>query len=614
MTLDEVNALDQSAFVAALGGVFEHSPWIAAAAWSQRPFASIDALHAAMVAAMFDAPEEEQLALIRAHPELAGKAAVRGDLTVDSGSEQSAAGLTHCSPEEFARLQELNAAYNSKFGFPFIIAVKGLHRRAIIERFAKRLERNRDLEFGEALAQIARIARMRMERMLGERGEEPAATPTRADVDPVDVVLPVAQMTAIGLQHVLAMYAGAIAVPLIVGGALRLPKDQVAFLVNADLFACGIATLIQCLGIGRIGIRLPVVMGATFAAVGPLLAIVASGVTITGIFGAVIAAGVFTLAVAPFAGRLLRYFPPLVTGTIITVIGITLLRIGINWAGGGAGAKNFGDPTNLAVVALVLVTILVTNKLFTGLVANLAVLLGLGIGFVVAMALGMVDFAGLREADWIALVYPFRFGLPTFDFGAIVSLCVVMLVVMVESTGMFLALGEICERRIGPPEIARGLAADGLGTIIGGVFNTFPYTSFSQNVGLVAVTGVRSRWVVAVAGGILIVVGLLPKLGSLVASIPQPVLGGAGLVMFGMVAATGIKILARADFAARHNLLIIAISIAVGMIPLVAPTFFAHVPKALGPLLNSGIALAAVSVALLNAWFNGNPAEAAAPG
>ena len=163
MTLDEVNALDQSAFVAALGGVFEHSPWIAAAAWSQRPFATIDALHAAMVAAMFDAPEEEQLALIRAHPELAGKAAVRGDLTVDSGSEQSAAGLTHCSPEEFARLQELNAAYNSKFGFPFIIAVKGLHRRAIIERFAKRLERNRDLEFGEALAQIARIARMRIQ-------------------------------------------------------------------------------------------------------------------------------------------------------------------------------------------------------------------------------------------------------------------------------------------------------------------------------------------------------------------------------------------------------------------------------------------------------------------
>jgi NCS2 family nucleobase:cation symporter-2 len=416
-------------------------------------------------------------------------------------------------------------------------------------------------------------------------------------------------MAAVGLQHVLVMYAGAIAVPLIVGGALKLPKDQVAFLVNADLFACGIVTLIQCLGVWRFGIRLPVVMGVTFAAVGPMVAMATSGLAITGIFGAVIAAGVFTVAVAPFASRLVRYFPPLVTGTIIAVIGITLLRIGISWAGGGVGAKNFGDPANLAVVVLVLATILAINKLFNGFVANIAVLIGLIVGFSAAMAFGMVEFAGVRDADWIALVYPFRFGAPTFDLGAIVSLCVVMIVVMVESTGMFLALGEICERTVGPPEIARGLATDGLGTIIGGVFNTFPYTSFSQNVGLVGITGVKSRFVVAVAGGILVALGLLPKLGTLVASIPQPVLGGAGLVMFGMVAATGIKILARVDYAQRHNLLIIAISIAVGMIPLVAPTFFAQVPKGLGPLVNSGITLAAISAVLLNALFNGGGSD-----
>src|SRR5438552_13545374 len=316
---------------------------------------------------------------------------------------------------------------------------------------------------------------------------------------PVDEVLPYGQMAAVGLQHVLVMYAGAIAVPLIIGGALKLPKDQIAFLINADLFACGIATLIQCIGFWRFGIRLPVIMGVTFAAVGPLVAMATSGVDITGIFGAVIVAGVFTVAVAPFASRLVHYFPPLVTGTIITVIGITLLRIGINWAGGGAGAKNFGDPNNLGIVALVLATILVINKLFTGFVANIAVLLGLVVGFSAAMAFGMVEFGGVRDADWVALVYPFRFGTPRFDLGAIVSLCIVMIVVMVESTGMFLALGEICGKKIGPAEIARGLAADGLGTIIGGVFNTFPYTSFSQNVGLVGVTGVRSRWVVAVA-------------------------------------------------------------------------------------------------------------------
>ncbi len=608
MTLSEVNALDRSAFVAALGGVFEHSPWIAAAVWSQRPFATVDALHAAMVKAVSDATEETQLALIRAHPELAGKAAIRGELTAASLGEQSGATLTHCSAEEFARLQALNSAYNRKFGFPFIIAVKGLDREAIIGRFAARLERDRELEFREALKQIARITRLRLEAMFAQR-KEGRAMATKPKADPVDEVLPVAQMAAVGLQHVLAMYAGAIAVPLIVGGALRLPRDQVAFLVNADLFACGIATLIQCVGFWRIGIRLPVVMGVTFAAVAPLVAIAASGVTITGIFGAVIAAGVFTLAVAPFASRLLRYFPPLVTGTIITVIGITLLRIAINWAGGGAGARNFGDPGNLAIVALVIATILVINKLFTGFVAHIAILLGLAIGLVVAMALGMVDLAGVKEAEWVALVYPLRFGAPTFDFGAIVSLCVVMLVVMVESTGMFLALGEMCERKLGPSDIARGLAGDGLGTIIGGVFNTFPYTSFSQNVGLVGISGVRSRWVVAVGGGILIVFGLLPKLGALVASIPQPVLGGAGLVLFGMVAATGIKILARIDYGPRHNLLIIAVSIAVGMIPLVAPTFFAQVPRSLGAVVNSGITLTAISAALLNTWFNGSAAD-----
>ncbi|HTR58615.1 MAG TPA: nucleobase:cation symporter-2 family protein [Casimicrobiaceae bacterium] len=431
----------------------------------------------------------------------------------------------------------------------------------------------------------------------------------KRSVDPVDEVLPAGRMLAVGLQHVLAMYAGAIAVPLIVGGAFRLPKDQVAFLINADLLACGIATLIQCIGIWKFGIRLPVIMGVTFAAVAPIAAMATSSVVITDVFGAVIAAGVFTVAVAPLASRLMRYFPPVVTGTIITVIGITLLRIGINWAGGGIGARTFGDPVNLVITLIVLATILGVNKLFDGFLASIAVLLGLIVGFAVAMALGLVDFVGVRDADWFALVYPFRFGAPTFEPAAIAALCIVMIVVMIESTGMFLALGEICERKVGPGDVARGLASDGLGTIIGGVFNTFPYTSFSQNVGLVGVTGVKSRWVVAVAGAMLIAFGLFPKMGSVVASIPQPVLGGAGLVMFGMVAATGIRILARVDYASRHNLLIIAVSIAVGMIPVVAPTFFAQLPKWTAPLMGSGITLATLSAVLLNALFNGAESE-----
>jgi len=615
MKLSEINALDRSAFVAALGAVFEHAPWVAAAVWSQRPFASVGTLHAAMVRAVSAAPEERQLALLRAYPELAGKAAGRGELTAASRREQSAAaGLTQGSADELERLQALDSAYSEKFGFPFVLALNGLDRSAIIERLAERLEHDPHRELREALQQIALIARLRLEAMIddGDDANASDAAPTADLVDeirPVDQVLPLAHMATLGLQHMLVMYAGAIAVPLIVGGGLRLPRDQIAFLVNADLFACGVATLLQCVGFGRIGIRLPTMMGVTFAAVAPLVALIGGGITITGIFGGVIAAGVFTLMVSPFVSRLPRYFPPLVTGSIITVIGLTLLRIGINWAGGGANARNFGDPGSLAVVAVVLATILVVNKLFTGLVAQLAVLVGLGIGLVMALALGMVDLSGVRDADWVALVYPFRFGMPTFDVGAIIALCVVMVVVMVESIGMFVALGEIFERKLGPADIARGLAADGLATLIGGAFNAFPQTPMAQNVGLVAMTGVRSRWVVAVAGGILIVLSLLPKLGAIVAAIPQPVLGGTGLVLFGMVAATGIKILARINYVPRHNMLIIALSIGLGMIPLVAPTFFALVPRWLGPLVDNGMTLTAISAVLLNAWFNGGAAE-----
>lgn len=434
----------------------------------------------------------------------------------------------------------------------------------------------------------------------------------RYGVHPVDQVLPFGQMFAVGLQHVLVMYAGAIAVPLIVGGALKLPKDQIAFLINADLFACGVATLIQCLGFWKFGIKLPVIMGVTFAAVGPIVAMATAGTAVTTIFGSVIAAGIFTMLVAPWFGKLVRYFPPIVTGTIIAVIGITLLRVGITWAGGGAGNKNFGAPEYLVTVIIVLAVILLLNKFGRGFVANIAVLIGLAVGFAWAMGNGMVKFDGVAESEWFALVYPFRFGAPTFEAGPIISLCIVMVVVMVESTGMFLALGEICERKVGPGELGRGLATDGLGTVIGGVFNTFPYTSFSQNVGLVGMTGVRSRYVVAVSGAILLAFGLFPKMGAVVASIPQPVLGGAGLCMFGMVAATGIKILARVDYTPRHNLIIIAVSIAVGMIPLVSPMFFQQAPKWLDAITHSGITLTAVCAILLNAFYNGAGSDEAA--
>ncbi|NLH82613.1 MAG: purine permease [Phyllobacteriaceae bacterium] len=427
------------------------------------------------------------------------------------------------------------------------------------------------------------------------------------DIDLVDERLPLPRLGALGLQHVLVMYAGAVAVPLIVGRALKLPPEQVAALIGADLFAGGVATLVQAWGLPKIGIRLPVMMGVTFASVGPMIAIGSNPqVGLLGIYGAVIAAGVFGMLIAPFVSRLLPLFPPVVTGTIITVIGVTLMRVGVNWAGGGVGNPAFGDPIFLAIAAFVLVIILAVSKYGRGFLANVSVLFGIVVGCVAAAAVGLMHFDKVAAAPWVGLVLPFQFGLPVFDPASIVTMCLVMVVVMIESTGMFLALGEMTGTTIDEKRLAAGLRADGLGTLIGGVFNTFPYTSFSQNVGLVGVTGVRSRWVAVVGGVIMLVLGLMPKLAALVEAVPQFVLGGAGLCMFGMVAATGIRILAACDFKARKNdLLVVAISLGFGMIPLVAPKFFEHLPRALAPLLESGILLASISAVLLNAFFNG---------
>lgn len=426
-------------------------------------------------------------------------------------------------------------------------------------------------------------------------------------VDPVDEKPPLGRLLPLGLQHVLVMYAGAVAVPLILGSAMKLPKEQVALLINADLFACGIATLIQSIGFRGFGIRMPVMMGVTFAAVAPMLAMAADPrLGLLGIYGAVIGAGLFGMLVAPFISRLLPLFPPVVTGTIITVVGISLLGVGITWAAGGAGNPRFGDPLYLAVSFLVLLVILGATKYCTGFLANIAVLLGLIGGFGTALALGEVSFAGVAQASWIELVRPFQFGWPIFDLVAILTMCLVLVVVLIESTGVFLALGEVTDRVIGRADMTRGLRADGLGTLIGGVFNTFPYTSFSQNVGLVGITGVRSRWVTATGGAIMLVLGLFPKLATIVASIPQFVLGGAGIVMFGMICATGIRVLSRVDFRGNPgNTYVVAVSIGLGMIPQVSERFFAYMPKALSPLLHSGILLASIAAIALNAYFNG---------
>ncbi len=468
-------------------------------------------------------------------------------------------------------------------------------------------------------------------------------------VHPVDEKLPAPRLAALGLQHVLVMYAGAIAVPLIVGRALKLTPEQVALLISADLFCCGLVTLVQSLGMTRwFGIKLPVMMGVTFAAVGPMVAFANAMPGVDGaraIFGAIIGAGVISMLIAPVISKLLRFFPPVVTGTIIAIIGISLMRVGVGWAMGGpapmaqsvdvpklvamvdaakatAAAASapiklsgpipmtdnpaYGALDNMAVAAAVLVFILLLVRYAKGFVANISVLLGIVAGCAVAIAMGKMNFDKVAKAHWFDVVTPFAFGMPSFDIVMILTMTLVMIVVMIESTGMFLALSDLTGRKIDQPALAAGLRTDGLGTLIGGIFNTFPYTSFSQNVGLVGVTGVKSRWVCVAGGIIMIVLGMLPKMAAFVESIPTFVLGGAGLVMFGMVAATGIRILATVDFKGnRHNLYIVALAIGFGLIPLVAPRWTQQMAHGLHPLLESGILLTAVSAVVLNIFFNG---------
>lgn len=417
--------------------------------------------------------------------------------------------------------------------------------------------------------------------------------------------LPMLQLILVGLQHVLLMYGGAVAVPLIIGQAAGLSREEIAFLINADLLVAGVATIVQSLGIGPMGIRMPVMMGASFAAVGSMVAMAGMpGIGLTGIFGATIAAGFFGMIIAPFMSKVVRFFPPLVTGTVITSIGLSLFPVAVNWAGGGSAAAQFGSPVYLAIAALVLGTILLINRFMRGFWVNVSVLIGMALGYVLSGAIGMVDLSGLDNTPWFQVVTPLHFGMPEFHLAPILSMCLVVVIIFVESTGMFLALGKITDQEVTPRMLRRGLLCDAGASFIAGFFNTFTHSSFAQNIGLVQMTGVRCRSVTIMAGIFLITLSLLPKAAYMVASIPPAVLGGAAIAMFGMVAATGIKILQEADIADRRNQLLVAVSIGMGLIPVVRPEFFAHLPLWMDPITHSGIAMAAVSAVCLNLMFN----------
>jgi xanthine permease len=432
------------------------------------------------------------------------------------------------------------------------------------------------------------------------------AGPSRQPSDrPEDKRLPIGSTFAYGFQHVLTMYGGIIAPPLIIGAAAGMSSTDIGLLIAACLFVGGLATILQTVGIPFFGSQLPLVQGVSFAGVSTMVAIVQGGGGIQAVFGSVIVASLIGLAITPLFSKIIKFFPPVVTGTVITTIGLTLMPVAANWAmGGNAKADNYGSMANIGLAAATFVVVLLLSKVGNAAISRLSILLAMVIGTVIALVTGIADFSNVGQGAVVAFPTPFAFGLPTFELASIISMLIVILVTLTETSADIIAVGEIVDTKVDSKRIGNGLRADMLSSAISPLFNSFTQSAFAQNVGLVAITGIKSRFVVSAGGLILVVLGLLPVLGRVVAAVPTPVLGGAGVVLFGTVAASGIRTLAKVEYKNNMNLVIVAASISFGMIPIAAPKFYDQFPPWFSTIFHSGISSAAVMAILLNLLFN----------
>lgn len=426
-----------------------------------------------------------------------------------------------------------------------------------------------------------------------------------AQARPEDENLGVGANIAYGFQHVLTMYGGIIAVPLIVGQAAGLGSAEIGMLIAASLFIGGIATLLQTMGLPFFGCQLPLVQGVSFASVATIVAIVTAGGGLPSVFGAVIAASVIGFLITPIFSKIIKFFPPLVTGAVITTIGLTLMPVAARWAmGGNSRAEDFGSMTNIGLAAMTLAMVLLLSKLGNAAISRLSILLAMVFGTLGAWAMGLVDFSRVLEGPVFAFPTPFHFGAPVFEVAAIISMLIVVLVILVETSADILAVGDIIDTKVDSRRLGDGLRADMISSAVAPLFGSFTQSAFAQNVGLVAVTGVKSRYVVAFAGLILMTLGLMPIMGRVIATVPTAVLGGAGIVLFGTVAASGIRTLAKVNYHNNMNLIIVATSIGFGMLPIAAPSFYHHFPDWFATIFHSGISSTAIMAILLNLLFN----------
>ncbi|WP_255993572.1 uracil-xanthine permease family protein [Clostridium perfringens] len=420
----------------------------------------------------------------------------------------------------------------------------------------------------------------------------------------VDDDLDLPKKVLFGLQHIFAAFGGIIVVPLVIATSLGFDSKVTTALISASILGSGLATIIQAKGVGKVGARVACIMGTDFTFVSPAIS-VGSVLGLPGIIGATILGSLFEVILSFFIKPLMKFFPPLVTGTVVALIGLTLLPVSIDWAAGGAGSANYASLENLAVAMFVLVITLLLNNYGKGIISSASILIGIVVGYLVCIPLGLVDFNPVKEASWLSFPKILEFGV-TFDAKAVMAFIPAYFVATIGTVGCLKAIGETSNIDIGDKRVAAGVLSDGVGSALGGLVGSCPNTSFSQNIGIISLTKVASRHVAVMAGILLVILGFLPKVAAIITGIPNPVLGGVGIMMFGTVAAAGIRTLSNIKLTER-NLLIIAISMGLGLGVTFRPDVIHNLPEAIRMIFSSGISTGTIAALILNAVLKESP-------
>lgn len=420
----------------------------------------------------------------------------------------------------------------------------------------------------------------------------------------VDDDLDLPKKVLFGLQHIFAAFGGIIVVPLVIATSLGFDSKVTTALISASILGSGLATIIQAKGVGKVGARVACIMGTDFTFVSPAIS-VGSVLGLPGIIGATILGSLFEVILSFFIKPLMKFFPPLVTGTVVALIGLTLLPVSIDWAAGGAGSANYASLENLAVAMFVLVITLLLNNYGKGMISSASILIGIVVGYIVCIPLGLVDFTPVKEASWLSFPKILEFGV-TFDAKAVMAFIPAYFVATIGTVGCLKAIGETSNIDIGDKRVAAGVLSDGVGSVLGGLVGSCPNTSFSQNIGIISLTKVASRHVAVMAGILLVILGFLPKVAAIITGIPNPVLGGVGIMMFGTVAAAGIRTLSNIKLTER-NLLIIAISMGLGLGVTFRPDVIHNLPEAIRMIFSSGISTGTIAALILNAVLKESP-------